>query len=206
MPLMPDGGPERERSRAHQAAARPEPVCRRLRAIAVDGKCLRTPWLSGEGEVVFYLQHSQLVNFVKGFQTHLSWVPVGGNVAGIGKGVAVHCYALVVDLSGNRPAYRRTVEPLIRRAACPRKGICMRKRLALVSASAVAVIGVGLAMASPASAETFGTYQTQAECEAAKAARGGVNSYGEPLECHWYPWTPSDGGNYWELVDHRGGG
>ncbi|WP_345128457.1 ISAs1 family transposase, partial [Streptomyces chiangmaiensis] len=39
--LMPDGGPEREQRRAHQAAAQAEPVRRRRRAIAVDGKCLR---------------------------------------------------------------------------------------------------------------------------------------------------------------------
>jgi predicted transposase YbfD/YdcC len=40
-PLMPDGGAEREQRRAHQAAARADPVRRRRRAIAVDGKCLR---------------------------------------------------------------------------------------------------------------------------------------------------------------------
>lgn len=40
-PLMPDGGIEREQRRAHQAAARAEPVRSRRRAIAVDGKCLR---------------------------------------------------------------------------------------------------------------------------------------------------------------------
>ena len=40
-PLMPDGGPEREQRRAHQAAARADPVRRRRQAIAVDGKCLR---------------------------------------------------------------------------------------------------------------------------------------------------------------------
>lgn len=40
-PLMPDGGPEREQRRAHQAAARVDPVRSRRRAIAVDGKCLR---------------------------------------------------------------------------------------------------------------------------------------------------------------------
>ncbi|MGI5135422.1 ISAs1 family transposase [Streptomyces sp. CA-106110] len=39
--LMPDGGPEREQRRAHQAAAQTDPVRQRRRAIAVDGKCLR---------------------------------------------------------------------------------------------------------------------------------------------------------------------
>lgn len=39
-PLMPDGGPEREQRRAYQAAAQADPVRRRRRAIAVDGKCL----------------------------------------------------------------------------------------------------------------------------------------------------------------------
>ncbi|MFF5979483.1 hypothetical protein ACFY78_11610 [Streptomyces olindensis] len=82
----------------------------------------------------------------------------------------------------------------------------MRKRRVLVTASAIAVIGAGLAMASPASAEIFGVYDTQAECEAGKAALGGVNSYGEPLECHWKDYSPNDGGNFWMLVDHRGGG
>jgi hypothetical protein len=38
---MPDGGPEREQRRAHRAAAQADPVRRRRRAIAVDGKCLR---------------------------------------------------------------------------------------------------------------------------------------------------------------------
>ncbi|WP_081241698.1 ISAs1-like element IS1629 family transposase, partial [Streptomyces viridosporus] len=41
-PLMPDGGIEREQRRAHRAAARAEPVRSRRRAIAVDGKCLRS--------------------------------------------------------------------------------------------------------------------------------------------------------------------
>jgi predicted transposase YbfD/YdcC len=40
-PLMPDGGQEREQRRAHRAAAQADPVRRRRRAIAVDGKCLR---------------------------------------------------------------------------------------------------------------------------------------------------------------------
>ncbi|GGJ02494.1 hypothetical protein GCM10010121_011130 [Streptomyces brasiliensis] len=39
--LMPDGGPEHEQRRAHQAAAQTDPVRQRRRAIAVDGKCLR---------------------------------------------------------------------------------------------------------------------------------------------------------------------
>jgi predicted transposase YbfD/YdcC len=38
---MPDGGPEREQRRAHQAAAQADPVRRGRRAIAVDGKCPR---------------------------------------------------------------------------------------------------------------------------------------------------------------------
>ena len=58
----------------------------------------------------------------------------------------------------------------------------MRKRRVLVTASAIAAIGAGLAvMASPASAETFGWYGAQAEREVAMAALGGVNSHGEPL-------------------------
>jgi hypothetical protein len=40
-PLMPDGGQEREQRRSHRAAAQAEPIRRRHRAIAVDGKCLR---------------------------------------------------------------------------------------------------------------------------------------------------------------------
>ncbi|MFE4755008.1 ISAs1 family transposase [Streptomyces mirabilis] len=40
-PLMPDGGPEREQRRAHRAAVQADPVRRRRRAVAVDGKCLR---------------------------------------------------------------------------------------------------------------------------------------------------------------------
>jgi predicted transposase YbfD/YdcC len=39
--VMPDGGTEREQSRAHRVAIRAEPVRSRRRAIAVDGKCLR---------------------------------------------------------------------------------------------------------------------------------------------------------------------
>ncbi|MEV0642742.1 hypothetical protein AB0I77_49120 [Streptomyces sp. NPDC050619] len=78
----------------------------------------------------------------------------------------------------------------------------MRKRLALVAASVLAAVGVGLAMASPASAENFGAYKTQAECEAAKSARSGVNSLGEPLSCGL---TTGDEGA-WVLADNRGGG
>ncbi|MGI5143819.1 ISAs1 family transposase [Streptomyces sp. CA-106110] len=40
-PQMPDGGVEREQRRAHQTATRADPIPRRRRAIAVDGKCLR---------------------------------------------------------------------------------------------------------------------------------------------------------------------
>ena len=80
----------------------------------------------------------------------------------------------------------------------------MRKRLALVAAGAVATIGFGLAMASPASAENFGFYNTQAQCETAKAARGGVNPSGEPLHCGWSP--GEDGKGVWVLSDNRGGG
>ncbi|QZZ24896.1 hypothetical protein A7X85_05435 [Streptomyces sp. ST1015] len=39
-PPMPDGGPEREQSRAHQAAAQAGPARPRRRTIEVDGKCL----------------------------------------------------------------------------------------------------------------------------------------------------------------------
>lgn len=40
-PLMPDGGPEREQRRAHQAGAQTDRMRRRRRAIAVDGKFLQ---------------------------------------------------------------------------------------------------------------------------------------------------------------------
>lgn len=53
-PLMPDGGPEREQRRAHRAAAQEDPVRRRRRAIAVDGKCLRGARRS-DGSRVFVL-------------------------------------------------------------------------------------------------------------------------------------------------------
>ncbi len=49
-PPMPDGGPEREQRRAHQAAAQAGPARPRRRTIAVDGKCLlgaRPPTAAG---------------------------------------------------------------------------------------------------------------------------------------------------------------
>lgn len=54
LPLMPDGGQEREQRRAHQAAAQTDPVRRRRQAIAVDGKCLRGARRS-DGSWVFVL-------------------------------------------------------------------------------------------------------------------------------------------------------
>ncbi|MEU1276514.1 hypothetical protein [Streptomyces sp. NPDC005799] len=93
----------------------------------------------------------------------------------------------------------------IRQTVRREKDVSMRKGLTLAAASAVAAIGIGLAMASPASAETFGSYHTQEECEAAKTARGGVNLQGEPLHCAFIRETPQDPG-MWLLMDNRGGG
>ncbi|WP_200305821.1 hypothetical protein [Streptomyces adelaidensis] len=81
----------------------------------------------------------------------------------------------------------------------------MRKRIAMVAASAVAAFGIGLAVASPASAVVLGSYQTEADCEAALAARGGVSSSGLPLTCGYFAGSSSDRGAGWELSDNSGG-
>jgi predicted transposase YbfD/YdcC len=52
--LSPDGIPEREQRRAHRAVARGQDQCRRRRAFAVDGKCLRGA-VRAEGSRVFVL-------------------------------------------------------------------------------------------------------------------------------------------------------
>ncbi|MET8982678.1 hypothetical protein ABZX85_44595 [Streptomyces sp. NPDC004539] len=74
---------------------------------------------------------------------------------------------------------------------------CMRKNFPLVAASLVVAFGMGVGMASSASASNLGFYQSQAACLGAKGAR--VNLY-----CDWSP--GDDGRGVWVLTDRFGGG
>jgi hypothetical protein len=81
-----------------------------------------------------------------------------------------------------------------------RKERFMRKRLAMVAASALAAVGIGLAMASPASAASLGVYQTKEDCQAAMAAAGG----GGTLSCSYHS-GEGDQAAGWQLADTFGG-
>lgn len=81
----------------------------------------------------------------------------------------------------------------------------MRKRLALVAVTTLAAVGFGFATASSASATIHGVYATQAQCEAEKSARGGRNSFGDPLRCDFLRAT-NESPSGWYLTDNRGGG
>ncbi len=75
----------------------------------------------------------------------------------------------------------------------------MRKKLSLLAASVAVACGVGFGMASPAGAANLGYYQSQADCNAAKAATGRAD-----LFCDWSP--GDDGKGIWLLTDRAGGG
>ena len=75
----------------------------------------------------------------------------------------------------------------------------MRKKISLVAVSVAVACGVGIGIATPASAQTLGSYKTEAECLAAKAARGGSG-----LTCAYIAETGATAS--WVLSDNLGGG
>ncbi|MGW2525415.1 hypothetical protein ACWC09_52595 [Streptomyces sp. NPDC001617] len=68
--------------------------------------------------------------------------------------------------------------------------------------SVAVACGVGIGIATPASAQTFGSYKTEAQCLAAKAARGGRGGRG--LACTYIAETGSTAS--WVLSGNLGGG